>query len=488
MSREHHRNALPEGFQLEEYVVDSVLGHGGFGITYLSKDTNLEQWVAIKEYLPNDLAVREGLSTVYAKSTTDETAFDYGLERFIFEARTLAQFHHPNIVRVIRYFKANRTAYMVMEYIEGESLSARIKRQPLNEEELLNLVLPLLDGLEKVHAEGYLHRDIKPANIILRPDGSPVLLDFGAARQATGQRTTDLTSIVTPGYAPFEQYDSKSPQGAWTDIYSMGAVMYCAITGKAPPDVIGRYKRDTMLRAEEVGAQKYRVQILRAIDWALALDDEARPRSIPEWREALLAEPLEILPPKLLSKSFSTSKNAYRWFSVGMLLLALGVPAIYAMYMEIKTPGTFKALISEWFAPDINEQEIRDLIGRFFAAYENANIDELLALYSENVDYYTFGKVDKSTVKGDKVSYFNRWPKVHFELAGKIEFSPAPSGGQRVTFDLLFSTSNPQARDSDNRIKKGKARHEWILKREESTLKIIFERQKVYFRLDNKNG
>ncbi len=135
MSREHHRNALPENFRLEEYLVDSVLGHGGFGITYLAKDTNLEQWVAIKEYLPNDLAVREGLSTVYAKSTSDETAFGWGLERFIMEARTLAHFHHPNIVRVIRYFSANRTAYMVMEYIEGDSLSMRIKRQPLNEEE-----------------------------------------------------------------------------------------------------------------------------------------------------------------------------------------------------------------------------------------------------------------------------------------------------------------------------------------------------------------
>jgi serine/threonine protein kinase len=486
MSREHHRNALPESFQLEEYLVDSVLGHGGFGITYLAKDTNLEQWVAIKEYLPNDLAVREGLSTVYAKSTTDETAFDYGLERFILEARTLAQFHHPNIVRVIRYFKANRTAYMVMEYIEGESLSMRIKRCPLNEEELLDLVLPLLDGLEKVHAAGFLHRDIKPANIILRLDGSPVLLDFGAARLAIGQRTTDLTSIVTPGYAPFEQYDSKSPQGPWTDIYSLGAVMYCAITGKAPPDVIGRYKRDNMPRAEEIGAGKYRLQILRAIDWALALDDEARPRSIVEWREALLAEPLEILPPRL-QKAFPTHQAAYRWFSVAMLTLALGVPTLYSIYLEIKAPGTLKAAVAEWFAPEINEQEIRDLIGRFFAAYDQANVDELLVLYSETVDYYNFGKVDKSTVKGDKISYFNRWPQVHFELAGKIDFSPAPQGGQRVIFDLLFNTNNPHARDSDSRSKKGKARHEWVLKREGSALKIIMERQKVYYRHEKAN-
>jgi serine/threonine protein kinase len=481
MSREHHRNALPENFRLEEYLVDSVLGHGGFGITYLAKDTNLEQWVAIKEYLPNDLAVREGQSTVYAKSTSDETAFGWGLERFIMEARTLAHFHHPNIVRVIRYFSANRTAYMVMEYIEGDSLSMRIKRQPLNEEELLDLILPLLEGLEKVHAAGFLHRDIKPANIILRDDGSPVLLDFGAARLAIGQRTTDLTSIVTPGYAPFEQYDSKSPQGPWTDIYSLGAVMYCAITGKAPPDVIGRYKRDNMPRAEEVGAGKYRLQILRAIDWALALDDEARPRTIPEWREALLAEPLEVLPSKL-QKTFSNQQVAYRWFSIGMLILALGVPTAYSIFLEIKTPGALKALITEWFVPEINEQEVRELIGHFFAAYKQANVDDLLALYSDTVDYYYFGKVDKSTVRGDKVSYFNRWPRVHFELAGKINFSPAPDGGQKVNFDLFFDTYSPNPRESESRHRKGKAGHEWILKREGSTLKIIKERQKVYYR------
>ncbi|MEY3220193.1 MAG: hypothetical protein RIT27_1550 [Pseudomonadota bacterium] len=481
MSREHHRNALPENFLLEEYRVDSVLGHGGFGITYLAKDTHLEQWVAIKEYLPNDLAVREGLSTVYAKSTSDETAFDWGLQRFIIEARTLAQFHHPNIVRVTRFFEANRTAYMVMEYIEGDSLSARIKRQTLNEDELIDLILPLLDGLEKVHAAGFLHRDIKPANIILRPDGSPVLLDFGAARLAIGQRTTDLTSIVTPGYAPFEQYDSKSPQGPWTDIYSLGAVMYCAMTGKPPPDVIGRFKRDNMPRAEEVGAKKYRLQILRAIDWALALDDEARPRTIDEWRAALLAEPLDVLPSKR-QKAFPLQQPTYRWFSVAMLILALGVPSLYAMYLENKTPCLLRSLIADWFVPEINEQEVRDMIGRFFAAYDHADVEALLSLYSETVDYYHWGKVHKSTVRGDKVSYFSRWPQVHFELAGNIEFSLSPNGGQKVTFDLNFNTNNPNAREPENRHKNGKARHEWILKREGSTLKIIMERQKVYYR------
>jgi len=137
--------------------------------------------------------------------------------------------------------------------------------------------------------------------------------------------------------------------------------------------------------------------------------------------------------------------------------------------------------------PEINEQEVRELIGRFFAAYKQANIDDLLALYSDTVDYYNFGKVDRSTVRGDKVSYFNRWPQVKFELAGKINFSPAPDGGQKIIFDLLFDTHSPSAREPESRHKNGKARHEWILKREGSTLKIIMERQKVYYRHEKTN-
>ena len=185
---------------------------------------------------------------------------------------------------------------MVMEYHEGESLSTLLKRGPLSEQHMLNIVLPIMDGLHQVHEAGFLHRDIKPGNILLSSDGVPVLLDFGAARFAIGQKSTSLTSIVTPGYAPFEQYDSKSEQGPWTDIYALGAVMYYAVSGQAPNEVVGRLKRDDMPRAVEVGGEAYRREILRAIDWALALDEEARPQSIEEWREAMLAPPLEILP------------------------------------------------------------------------------------------------------------------------------------------------------------------------------------------------
>ena len=178
-----HRHGLPEGTRLEEYRIDRVLGSGGFGITYLAWDENMMRPVAIKEYLPSDLAVREQNLSVYAKSTRDEEIYGWGLDRFREEAQTLARVDHPHIVRVLRFLTANNTAYMVMQYVEGETLGDVLKRRGvLGEEELRGLMVPLLDGLEAVHKAGILHRDIKPGNIYVRKDGSPVLLDFGAAR------------------------------------------------------------------------------------------------------------------------------------------------------------------------------------------------------------------------------------------------------------------------------------------------------------------
>jgi len=287
-----HRNALPQGFKLHEYEIHSVLGKsGGFGITYLATDTNLCQSVAIKEYLPSDLAIREGRDTVLAKSTGDEEAFQWGLSRFIEEARVLAKFNHTHIVRVIRYFEANGTAYMVMEYQEGQSLAEYLEKQEdkiLNEEDLLCIALPLLDGLKKIHDEGFLHRDIKPNNIYIRHDKSPVLLDFGSARYAIGQKSRSITSIVTPGYAPLEQYDNQTTdQGPWTDIYALGGVMYCCIAGEPPPAATRRVIKDPINPAVKIGKGKYNRQLLKMIDWALKVDGEDRPRDIDIWKRTL---------------------------------------------------------------------------------------------------------------------------------------------------------------------------------------------------------
>lgn len=291
MSTQEHLSALPVGYRLHEYEIAAVLGVGGFGITYLATDTQLGMRVAIKEYLPNTLAVRADNSTVLPKSKTDEEGYRWGLDRFMKEAQTLARFRHPNIVRVLRFFEANGTGYTVMEYEEGESLAEYLRTHPLalREPEILTLLLPLLDGLKQVHAAGFLHRDIKPANIYLRSDGTPVLIDFGSARQAMGSHTQSLTSVFTPGYAPFEQYFADGRQGPWTDIYALGAVLYRLAAGESPPDAAKRIKDDTLTPASIRGKGRYSAGFLHAIDQALMMNEEARPQTIDAWLSLLVS-------------------------------------------------------------------------------------------------------------------------------------------------------------------------------------------------------
>jgi serine/threonine protein kinase len=297
MARERHHNALPSGYKLHWYVIGSVIGKGGFGITYLALDTNLDQRVAIKEFLPVELATRSNDSQVHPISEDHGDTYGWGLNRFVTEARTLAKFRHPNVVRVMSVFEANSTAYMVMEYERGESLEKLLKAKKITgEAKLRSLVMPLLDGLKVVHEAGFIHRDIKPDNIYLRENGTPVLLDFGSARQAIGVATRTLTALVTPGYAPFEQYDTSTAgekkQGPWTDIYSMGATLYRAVTGNGPPDAMARVNgvmggTDILKPASESASGDFSPAFLSAIDWALEFLPENRPQSVDEWRKVL---------------------------------------------------------------------------------------------------------------------------------------------------------------------------------------------------------
>jgi serine/threonine protein kinase len=281
--------ALPPGWRLEEYEVQRTLGGGGFGITYLARDANLDLPIALKEYFPADLATRAGDLRVLVRGGDEDHAgqFEWGLERFLDEARALAAFRHPNIIRVLRYFRANGTAYIVMEYETGVSLKRWVPQNaPLSQRAVLGIARPLLDGLEQVHKAGFLHRDIKPDNIYVRTDNSPVLLDFGSARRFAAN--TDLTNIVSPGFAPFEQYHSQGHQGPWTDIYSLGAVLYWMVTGKKPVESAARVKTDTMLPASKLAeAAVYGDSLLAAIDWALSPEEDRRPQSVGEFRTAL---------------------------------------------------------------------------------------------------------------------------------------------------------------------------------------------------------
>ena len=301
MSEEQqHRLALPRGTRIRDFEFQRVLGHGGFGITYLGWNVTLDIPVAIKEYFPADLATRERNLSVVPQTDQAAPDFQWGLERFLDEARILARIQHPAIVRIHHFFEAHRTAYIAMDYVEGESLSAHLKRKgKLSESELKGLLEPLLGALEVVHGAEFLHRDIKPANIILRAkDGSPVLLDFGAARQAMGARSRSVTSIVTPGFAPIEQYSTRASQGAWTDIYALGGVCYRALTGEVPFDATDRMRNDPLVPVAERCAGEASPEFLGAIDAALGVDAQDRPQSIAEWREVLRGVEQEAPPSK----------------------------------------------------------------------------------------------------------------------------------------------------------------------------------------------
>ena len=284
--------ALADGTELVgDYRIRRVLGAGGFGITYLADEKALSRLVTIKEYFPADFAARQRQSAV-ARSRDTAADYQWGLDRFIEEAQTLARFDHPNIVRVHRYFRSNNTGYMVLHFEDGGSLRswlAGLGRAP-RQDELDRLITPLLDALEIIHAADFLHRDIAPDNIMLRRDGSPVLIDFGSARGAIAGHSRTVSALVKPGYSPYEQYaTSGANQGPWTDIYALGATLYHAVTGTRPPDAPSRVVEDEYVPAREAALGSYRSSFLDAIDKALRIDLRERPQSIAAWRSALLA-------------------------------------------------------------------------------------------------------------------------------------------------------------------------------------------------------
>ena len=291
-----YRHALPPDLLVRDYRLVRVLGIGGFGVTYLAEHTTLGHRVAVKEYLPAEFAVRDG-TEVHPKSLADREQFDWGLARFVEEARTLTRFRHPNIVRVIDYFELNGTAYIVMEAEDGEPLDRLLDAHgTLSEPQLKRVLLPIVDGVRQLHAAGILHRDIKPANIFVRrTDESPVLLDFGSARQAVGGRTKSLTAVASAGYSPPEQYESDGDQGPWTDIYALAALCYQAITGERPTESPVRMNRLALARPDPVPSlldlapAGYSKALLAAVDRGLEVGDD-RPRTLDDWI-ATVADP-----------------------------------------------------------------------------------------------------------------------------------------------------------------------------------------------------
>ncbi len=289
---------LTEGQTIQWYRVEEVLGRGGFGITYLAMDNNLDHRVAIKEYFPATLVKRRADKSVVPVSAAAEARFSEGLERFQTEARTLVKFRHPNIVRVMAVFAANNTAYLVMEYEEGERFKEAVTENGgADELTLKSLLLDVIDGLEQVHQHGFIHRDIKPVNIIIRRDGSPVLLDFGASRVLNRDHAAPATSFVSAGFTPLEQYQEGAGMalGPWTDIYSLAATLYYAISGQTPVSAVSRLaafvkkSTDPLVPATEKGHGKYSDEFLEAIDWGLQFKTTDRPQTLAQWREAIVS-------------------------------------------------------------------------------------------------------------------------------------------------------------------------------------------------------
>ena len=273
-----------------QYQIARMLGHGGFGITYLAWDTNLETKLAIKEYMPRDFATRNSTNAEVSTYAGDaKENFAYGLERFLEEARTLAKFNqHTGIVSVLNFFKANGTGYMVMEYVDGFTLKDYlINKGNLSWMQTRNLFMPVMDALREVHKYGMLHRDISPDNIYLCRDKRIKLLDFGSARYALGGHSRSLSVVVKPGYAPEEQYRAKGKQGPWTDVYSVAASMYRCITGVVPPDALDRLDKDELVRPSELGAE-IPAEAEQALMGALAVKAENRIQSIEDFQQALL--------------------------------------------------------------------------------------------------------------------------------------------------------------------------------------------------------
>ena len=334
--------ALAVGQMVGRYRVAAILGRGGFGITSRALDAELGREVALKEYLPAALAVRQDGTTVVPRSTTAAQDYAWGRERFVAEGRTLAALHRvPGIVLVHDFLEANGTAYLVMELLGGLTLQDKVDRNgPLDQAAFERLLPPLLDGLERVHDAGFLHRDIKPANILLDKDGQPTLIDFGASRAAVAGRTQAMTAVFTPGYAAVEQFTAAT-QGPWTDIYGLAATLHFAITGRSPPNAVDRMLDDTsppLVQATSPIAAPARA----AIDAGLAVRAADRPQSIAAWRPTFAgaAAPATVVMRPPVAKTAQESKGGRRPALIAGIALSVAAVAAAAWFFAGPRPTT----------------------------------------------------------------------------------------------------------------------------------------------------
>ena len=290
-SRLKHDSAMAPGTRLGEFELLGLLGVGGFGIVYLAFDHALEREVAIKEYMPASLAGRTETMRVSVRSHSDAESFALGLKSFVNEAKLLARFDHPSLLKVLRFWEANGTAYMAMPVMRGHTLKEmrQSMEAPPDEAWVRHILMPLLGAIEKLHSEGVYHRDIAPDNIQIEPDGRPVLLDFGAARRVLSDKSQALTAILKPAYAPIEQYGEAGSvrQGPWTDLYALGATLHYLLLGRPPPPATARAVHDDaseLITSQLPGCSP---DFLHIIDWMLCPRPADRPQSVAALRDVL---------------------------------------------------------------------------------------------------------------------------------------------------------------------------------------------------------
>ncbi|GAB2839101.1 hypothetical protein GCM10027277_02570 [Pseudoduganella ginsengisoli] len=413
--------ALTPGFQLFEYRIDAVLGQGGFGITYVATDINLNVKVAIKEYLPAEFATRASDKSVAPRWPEDHDFYMNGLECFLVEARTLATFRHSNIVRVARFFEAHHTAYMVLEYEQGEPLKQWWEgHKQMPEQQLLSLLHPLMDGLSLMHEAGFLHRDIKPDNVYVRKeDGSWVLLDFGAARQTVGG-VQALADVITPGYAPLEQYQG-GVQGPWTDIYALGATLYWMITGMKPAPAPERDDGTAeFIPALQAGKGRYSEEFLGAVDWALSVQPEDRPQSIRAFAQRLFASHAGTLG---LQEALRVGEPDTRKVRLGVRRLAKSLlrpaswPLVVKMTMAMVLAALLPMIITAYYNVNgsvaaVQQSELRNLeslaqatAGRISQLISDSRyLANYLATDRDFIDYLRAPTEAKKAVVSDKLA------------------------------------------------------------------------------------
>ncbi|MEQ1778166.1 MAG: serine/threonine-protein kinase [Nitrosomonas sp.] len=430
--REGH--VLPIGTTLGEFEIIDIIGWGGFGIVYLVYDHSLQRQVALKEYMPSSFAIRNNQGEISLKSESNREVFQAGLQSFINEARLLAHFEHPSLVKVYRFWESNGTAYMVMPFYQGITLKEKVLNTDKlpSEKWLKDLLSQLLDALNVLHKDKpqCLHRDISPDNILILPEGRALLLDFGAARRVISDMTQSLTVILKPGYAPIEQYavEANLTQGPWTDIYALAAVIYFVITRKTPIPSVSRLVADRLIPLSEFAGNQYSIAFLKGIDKALAVRPGYRPQNADEFCKIL-----GITQQQPISGSFNTPDKPVK--NKGKLFAILSAITIVSFIVMSLPWNDF--MDSQQTPPDITPADI-------IKSAQFDPIRELETIFNaRDRDHAVTISIDKAqvTINKDQLHFKIRSAKPGYVYILSV-------GTDRSDFLLLF----PNAKDQNNRI------------------------------------